>query len=452
VSPPGTPNVGDTVSFNGSGSTDPVGLTYDWDFGDGGTHASGPTTSHTYTKPTGGDFTVTLTVTSTAADHATATASKVVHVNIPPTANFVYAVPNQFPAGVANRFPNQQSSVPAVGQWVAFAAGSAGGSKDPDGDINAASFAFDLDGNGSFETSIPANQKGSMVVKMPMPANAPQGQVLMVPVGLQVIDTGNAKPVTTTKTIQVDRPPAAGFTYSPSAPLTKKTIQLTSTSSDPDGAGDISSQSWDLNGDGKFGDASGTSVPVSFTSPGYYTVTLQVTDKEGVISTAQQILTVSDPNNPLPPPSSGGPGPSGSTSTPFKFTSPGTTSSGQSSAVAPKDRVIAGVRVAIAGSVSITGTMITRLLVTAPKGSIVKATCNGGGCPRKVERHHIGKHSVHLKLLQRRLKPGAKIGISITKTGFIGKYIRFTIRKGKAPLRTELCLSASGKRAGRCPA
>jgi len=62
-----------SVSFSGSGSSDPDGdaLTYAWNFGDGGT-ASGINASHTYT--TNGSFTTTLSVSDTAAHTSQATA------------------------------------------------------------------------------------------------------------------------------------------------------------------------------------------------------------------------------------------------------------------------------------------------------------------------------------------------------------------------------------------
>ncbi|MFB6296649.1 MAG: PKD domain-containing protein [Halobacteriales archaeon] len=65
VSFPGeVPATGESITFDGSGSSDPNGdaLTYEWDFdGDGSTDATGETVDHTFT--TGGEKTVVLTVT-----------------------------------------------------------------------------------------------------------------------------------------------------------------------------------------------------------------------------------------------------------------------------------------------------------------------------------------------------------------------------------------------------
>lgn len=68
---PTNPNVGETVSFNGSESTDSNGTinSYKWDFGDGTPSKSGVTTSHVYL------FEGTFTPTLTLKDNNGATAS-----------------------------------------------------------------------------------------------------------------------------------------------------------------------------------------------------------------------------------------------------------------------------------------------------------------------------------------------------------------------------------------
>lgn len=76
---------GSSITFDGSGSSDPGGgpLTYDWDFGDGNS-ASGPTASHVY--PDGpANYDVILTVTDSDGATSTATTPVVVN-NVAPTA------------------------------------------------------------------------------------------------------------------------------------------------------------------------------------------------------------------------------------------------------------------------------------------------------------------------------------------------------------------------------
>ena len=80
IARPGGPysgTVNATVSFDGSGSSDPDGrvVSYDWRFGDGGT-ASGAQALHAYT--TAGTYTVTLTVTDDAGLTASATTTATV--------------------------------------------------------------------------------------------------------------------------------------------------------------------------------------------------------------------------------------------------------------------------------------------------------------------------------------------------------------------------------------
>jgi chitodextrinase len=75
--------VGDTITFDGSGSSDPDGtiVSYDWDFGDGNSGAGvGPT--HTYTVA--GVYTVTLTVTDDDGASSSCTTTASIEANLPP--------------------------------------------------------------------------------------------------------------------------------------------------------------------------------------------------------------------------------------------------------------------------------------------------------------------------------------------------------------------------------
>ena len=62
-------------------------------------------------------------------------------------------------------------------------------------------------------------------------------------------------------------------------------------SSDPD-PGDVLTYSWDLNGDGVYGDATGVSAATTFNAPGNHIVAVTVTDDKGASSTARTSIAV----------------------------------------------------------------------------------------------------------------------------------------------------------------
>lgn len=440
---PGTPNIGDTVSFDGTGSRDPGGsiASYDWSFGDG-SNGSGAQPTHSYA--TGGDKTVTLTVTA-SLDGRTDSATRTVHVNVPPRASFVFAAVNA-PAG-------QDPFTPVLGQQVAF---SAQASSDPDGSI--VSWAWDL-GTGTF--GAPAS------VSWLLTNFTTAGRK---DIRLKVTDNGGASTITTTS-FRVNSPPAAGFDISPTAPETGQTVTFSSTASDPDGVADLGTTSWDLNGDGTYGDATGARASAVFLTAGTYTIGEKVTDKGGASNILTKTLTVAGP--PAPPPSGDGGGgtpptvvsspgapvvlgvASHGSSTPTASTATLGAASATRAPVVPL-RGLPGVRVQLAGSVTGNRTRITKIMVLGPKGALVTAACHGSGCPRRALRGTIaGSAGVRLKGLERTLGAGATITVSLRKSGYATKRITLTMRRGRAPARATVCLikGTDGKtKAGSCPA
>lgn len=126
-----TSKVGQSVSFNGTSSTDSDGtiVSYVWDFGDG-SNSSGSVVSHVYSSP--GTYTVSLTVTdnsgATDTDTATAIITEDSTTPTPP------ATTNKPPKAVAGNDVKVK-----VGEAVHF---DASGSSDPDGTITKYAWDF----------------------------------------------------------------------------------------------------------------------------------------------------------------------------------------------------------------------------------------------------------------------------------------------------------------------
>lgn len=101
-------------------------------------------------------------------------------------------------------------------------------------------------------------------------------------------------------TVQNRPPTAVATATSPISGPAPLTVSFSgSGSSDPDG--DTITYSWDLNGDGTYGDATGPTASYTYTTPGIYSVTLQVTDASEASSTSAPISVNVGGNTPPNP-------------------------------------------------------------------------------------------------------------------------------------------------------
>ncbi|MEA2320799.1 MAG: hypothetical protein QOD81_649 [Solirubrobacteraceae bacterium] len=269
----------------------------------------------------------------------------------------------------------------------------------------------------------------------------------------------NAGTTTAVKAVVVvtapNRPPAAAFDYTPAAPVAGQAITFTSLSSDPDGL--VSALAWDLDGDGRFSEATGARAVWTFPAAGRYVVAIRATDNAGASSVSSQTLTVRGAGSahdapPAPQPGNSAP----ETSPPGPTPSPGTAASkpGTLTGATRTPFISPFPVVRIRGHASGSGIFIDLLSVRAPRGSTVTVRCSRPGCPRRRMTAHAvsAARPLRLRTLERRYAAGAVLEVYISRRGHVGKYVRFTMRRGRAPERSDRCLDARGTQPIPCPA
>ncbi|MGB9135286.1 MAG: PKD domain-containing protein [Candidatus Bathyarchaeia archaeon] len=248
---PSTPSTGQPVTFDAATSYDPDGsvVSYTWDFGDGNTTTIATSViTHTYTD--NGVFTVMLTVTDNDGLTDTETRSVTVSNRIP-VASFT-----------------ESATTTLTNMAISFDASS---SYDPDGSI--VSYFWDF-GDDSNATGVTANHtytdNGTYMVTLTATDN-----------------DGTTNTATATKTI-LNRSPIASFTENAISAPTGTIIYFNASASyDPDGA--IIGYFWDF---GDTTNATGITVNHAYADDGTYTVTLRVSDDDGVTTMATATKTI----------------------------------------------------------------------------------------------------------------------------------------------------------------
>jgi Ca2+-binding RTX toxin-like protein len=91
----------------------------------------------------------------------------------------------------------------------------------------------------------------------------------------------------------------------------------------------------------------------------------------------------------------------------------------------------------------------------AQAGSTVLMRCTGPGCKVRDTRARVRRNRNKLVLPNplrgAKLRAGARFEIRVTKPRTVGLVVRYSVRSGAAPTRTDLCLTPGAKRPGRCP-
>jgi len=372
-----------------AGDADNDPLTYAWT----GCSSSAPSATCTFATP--GNRTV-----SVAVSDGTVTVTRSVTVG----------VQNQTPtAGFTNPFfgPGQQVTLTS-------------NSSDPDGTINR--YEWDLDGDGSYERTGTAR---SVTTTFFVPTT----------VRLRVRDnSGTFSPPFVTRVVPNDTPPTPSFAYQPAPPGAGQQVTFSSTSADIEGP--ITNHGWDLDGNGTFETDTGAvpSASRSFPRAGSYTVSLRATDGAGQSAIATQAVTVN-----------------------------ATAAVGAAAASASAPAVAAAATrlpllrpfpvVRLRGTLTRNGARVRLLSVQAPRGARATVRCTGRSCGKRRSQALRARSSRSLRFTRyhRYMRAGTMLQVFVSKPGTIGKYVRFTIRKGKPPARRDSCVVATSRTPSRCP-
>jgi plastocyanin len=300
---------------------------------------------------------------------------------------------------------------PVAGQPVTFVSTSAAS-----GNNHIQAEQWDLNDDGQF-----GDQSGRSVVTA---FSTPGSHV----VRLRVVDKHAAQHnhvLAQTVTVQpfANLQPAASFVHFPPSPKPGQVVNFYSTASDSDSA--IAAQRWDLDGNGSYGDAAGPTASRTFASPGTYTIGLQVEDATGAAAVAIETVDVSD-------------------------------TAAASSLGSPRQLFPFPV-VRLSGTIMKSGIRVRRLTVDAPAGARTAVRCRGAGCPFRWRRYShrsvVAARVIRVSRLNGRfLRARSSVQVFVTRTGSIGRYTRFRIRRSKPPDRLDRCLVSSSRRPVRCPA
>lgn len=290
---PTTAFVGDTITLDGSSSSDPDGsiTSFSWDLGNG-TTVTGENTTYSYSV--GGTYTVTLTVTDNSGNTNSTSIEITIHDGTPAAdAGGVYG--------------------PAVANSdVIDFDGSASYDTNTGGSISTYDWNF---GDGNTASGVSTSYTYTV-------SSAPDNYS----VTLTVTDD-DGKTDTDTTEVRVHEAPVANAGNNKSAEEGVQVNFDASESYDPDSDGSIVAYGWDWDNSGTYNDATGVTAANTWNTAGTYTVGLQVTDNDGAASTDEVTVTVVTAGSNLPPTAdAGGPyGPILLSALPVSFDGSGST-------------------------------------------------------------------------------------------------------------------------------
>jgi hypothetical protein len=219
-------------------------------------------------------------------------------------------------------------------------------------------------------------------------------------------------------TTQPGSRPAASFVWIPSRPRVGEAVSLISSSNDFSSA--IVSYAWDTSGAGPLMPG-GSLLATSFATAGPHVVRLLVTAADAQTDIATETIPVG-------------------------------------AAAAKRMQPYPVIR--LAGVQSSRGARVRLLTVLAPPGALVTIRCRGRGCGTALQSRLAVRHAgeapgaavlLSFPRFQRLLHPGVLLEIRVSRSGELGKYTSFSIRRRRPPSRNDKCLAPGEQTPIPCP-
>jgi hypothetical protein len=93
---------------------------------------------------------------------------------------------------------------------------------------------------------------------------------------------------------------------------------------------------------------------------------------------------------------------------------------------------------------------ISRFFVRADRATVVDIRCAGRHCPfKRIERRMITT-SLRIRRMERKLRPPMVVKMRLQRTGQLGRYVKYTLRRNKAPKRIDSCLDQTSGKVRKC--
>ncbi len=257
---PYTCTVGDTITLSGSATGGTTPYTFAWDLDNDGTFESSGT-SVNYACSSEGTYSVSVTATDSLS--ITDTDSTTVTVASAPVPTLISV-------------PNGPYSC-TVGDTITLSGSATGG-------VSPYSFAWDLDNDGTFESS------GASV-------NFACASTGTFDINLQTTDSSSTTDVGATTITVTDTPTPGALTSVSNGPYTCNLGDTITLSGSATGGVSPYSFAWDLDNDGTF-ESSGASVNFACASTGTFDINLQTTDSSSTTDVGATTITVTDTPTP----------------------------------------------------------------------------------------------------------------------------------------------------------